>query len=171
MANGYPEVSETSYIAAGAKVAGNVKIGEECGIWYNAVVRADEADVTIGNRTNIQDNAVVHVGYGYDCHIGDGVTIGHGAIVHGCTVGDDTLIGMGAILLNGAKIGERCIIGAGALVTEGMVIPGDSVAFGSPAKVYRQMSVEDVAHNRKNAEDYVALIKEYKEGHYHEIKG
>ena len=107
-----------NYIAEGAVVKGNVQMGEDVSIWYNATVRGDSAEIKIGDRTNVQDNAVIHVDTHYPTTIGNGVTIGHGAIVHGCTVGDNTLIGMGAIVLNGASIGENCIIGAGALVTQ-----------------------------------------------------
>ena len=106
-----------NYIAEGAVVKGNVQMGEDVSIWYNATVRGDSAEIKIGDRTNVQDNAVIHVDTHYPTTIGNGVTIGHGAIVHGCTVGDNTLIGMGAIVLNGASIGENCIIGAGTLVT------------------------------------------------------
>ena len=112
-----------NYIAEGAVVKGNVQMGEDVSIWYNATVRGDSAEIKIGDRTNVQDNAVIHVDTHYPTTIGNGVTIGHGAIVHGCTVGDNTLIGMGAIVLNGASIGENCIIGAGALVTQNTNIP------------------------------------------------
>ena len=108
------------YLAEGAIVKGDVTIGEDSGIWYHATVRGDTEKITIGSRTNIQDNAVLHVGAGHALTIGDDVTIGHSAIVHGCTVGNNTLIGMGAIILNGAVIGNNCIIGAGALVTQNM---------------------------------------------------
>ena len=114
--------------AAGSVITGDVTIGRDCGVWYNAVIRGDEVDIHIGDRTNIQDNAVVHGDPGNPVHIGSGVTIGHGAIVHGCSIGDNSLIGMGAIILNGARIGRDCIIGAGALVTQGTEIPDGSVA-------------------------------------------
>ena len=106
------------YVAEGAVIKGNITIGEDSGIWYNATIRGDSNQIAIGSRTNVQDNAVVHVSSGYPVSIGNDVTIGHGAIVHGCTVGSNTLIGMGAIILNGAVIGDNCIIGAGALVTQ-----------------------------------------------------
>ena len=115
------------YLAEGAIVKGDVTIGEDSGIWYHATVRGDTEKITIGSRTNIQDNAVLHVGAGHALTIGDDVTIGHSAIVHGCTVGNNTLIGMGAIILNGAVIGNNCIIGAGALVTQNMEIPDGSM--------------------------------------------
>ena len=171
MSKNTPEVEEDLFVAKGAVVSGDVKIGKHVGIWYNAVVRGDEASIEIGDDSNVQDNAVVHVGYGHPCKVGQGVTIGHGAIVHGCTVGDNTIIGMGAIILNGAKVGKNCIIGAGALVTEGKEIPDNSVAFGSPAKVFREMREEDILHNKKNAEEYVQLIQDYREGIFHEYEG
>ena len=126
-----------NYIAEGAVVKGKVQMGQDVSIWYNATVRGDSAEIRIGDQTNVQDNAVIHVDTHYTTTIGNGVTIGHGAIVHGCTVGDNTLIGMGAIVLNGACIGNNCIIGAGALVTQNTNIPAGSLAFGNPAKVIR----------------------------------
>ena len=149
--------------AAGSVITGDVTIGRDCGVWYNAVIRGDEADIHIGDRTNIQDNAVVHGDPGNPVHIGSGVTIGHGAIVHGCSIGDNSLIGMGAIILNGARIGRDCIIGAGALVTQGTEIPDGSVAFGNPARIRGQMSPEAVAENRRNADVYVELAQQNRE--------
>lgn len=133
-------IDKSVFIAPGAQVIGDVTIGRDCGIWYNAVVRGDSQKITIGSRTNIQDLAVLHVDKDYTLSIGDNVTIGHSAIVHGCTVGNNVLIGMGAIVMNGAKVGDDCIIGAGALVTEGMVIPDGMMAYGSPAKVIRKLT-------------------------------
>ena len=116
------QIHDTVFIAPGAVVLGDVTIGKNSGIWYNAVVRGDRDSIVIGKESNIQDNAVVHLGSGYPVEIGDHVTIGHGAIVHGCKIGDNTMIGMGAILMNGCKIGKNCIIGAGALVTQNVEI-------------------------------------------------
>ena len=128
------------------------------GIWYNAVVRGDMEGITIGDNSNVQDNCTLHTGNGYALTIGNGVTIGHNAIVHGCTVGDNTVIGMGSILLNGAKVGKNCIIGAGALVTGKMEIPDNSMAFGNPAKVIRNLTEAEIEDNRENAEEYVKLM-------------
>lgn len=144
----------TCYIAKEAVVKGQVEIGTQSSIWYNATVRGDTEPIYIGSGTNIQDNAVIHVGRGYPVSIGDGVTIGHSAVVHGCSVGDHTLIGMGAIILNGASIGKDCIIGAGALVTQNMQIPDGSLAFGNPAKIRRLLTEEEKKSNRDNAEKY-----------------
>ncbi len=113
----------------------------------------------IGARSNVQDNAVIHVDEGFGVQLGEDVTIGHGAIVHGCSVGANTVIGMGSIVLNGAKVGENCIVGAGALVTQGMVIPAGSVAFGSPARVVRAIRPEEIEANRRNADHYVELAR------------
>ena len=152
-------IDKSVYLAKGSIVTGDVTIGRDCGIWYNAVIRGDEAPIFIGDRSNVQDNAVVHVDESQPVTIGSGVTIGHGAIVHSCSIGDDTLIGMGAIILNGAMIGKNCIIGAGALVTQGTEIPDNSVAFGNPAKVKHSITDEALAASKKNAEVYVALAK------------
>ncbi|MCI1723405.1 MAG: gamma carbonic anhydrase family protein [Lachnospiraceae bacterium] len=152
-------IDKSVYLAKGSIVTGDVTIGRDCGVWYNAVIRGDEAPIFIGDRSNVQDNAVVHVDESQPVTIGSGVTIGHGAIVHSCSIGDDTLIGMGAIILNGAMIGKNCIIGAGALVTQGTEIPDNSVAFGNPAKVKHSITDEALAASKKNAEVYVALAK------------
>ena len=147
------------YVAEGAIIKGNVTIGEDSGIWYHATIRGDSNQITIGSRTNIQDNVVVHVSSGYSTTIGNNVTIGHGAIVHGCTVGNDTLIGMGAIILNGAVIGDHCIIGAGALVTQNTKIPDGSLAFGNPAKIIRNLTDAEMQENTNNAQRYVNAAK------------
>lgn len=147
------------YVAKEAVIKGDVTMGENVSVWYNATVRGDAYPIVIGDGTNVQDNAVLHVGEGYSLTIGNNVTIGHGAIVHGCEVGDDTIIGMGAIILNGAKVGRRCIIGAGALVTQGTVIPDGAMAFGNPAKVFRMLSEEEQQKTCYNAIVYVDEAK------------
>ena len=141
-------------------VLGDVTIGENSGIWYNAVVRGDRDSIVIGRESNIQDNAVVHLGSGYPVEIGDHVTIGHGAIVHGCKIGDNTMIGMGAILMNGCKIGKNCIIGAGALVTQNVEIPDNSLVVGNPGKVKRAVTEEEIRWNLENAQLYVDEAQE-----------
>ena len=150
----------SAYVAPSAVVCGDVTLGSECSVWHGAVVRGDEAPITIGDQTNVQDNAVVHVSARHPVVLGQGVTVGHVAIVHGCTVGNNSLVGMGSIILDGAVVGDNCIIGAGALVTQGTCIPGGSIAFGSPAKVVRPMSDANVAANRHNALEYVRLSRE-----------
>lgn len=147
------------FIAPGAYVGGDVTLGNQIGIWYNAVVRGDSGSITIGDKSNVQDNCTIHTDPGYNVVIGEKVTIGHNAIVHGCTIGDNTIVGMGSILLNGAVIGKNCIIGAGALVTGKTVIPDNSLAFGNPAKVIRQLTDDEIESNHKNALHYVELLQ------------
>lgn len=147
-------IAEWVYIAEGVQIIGDVEIGENSSVWYNAVIRGDSNKIVIGENTNIQDNAVLHENHENALVIGDNVTIGHGAIVHGCTVGNNVLIGMGAIILDGAVIEKNCIIGAGALVTQNKVIPEGSLVFGNPAKVIRQLTEEEKDSILKNANQY-----------------
>lgn len=149
----------TLFIAQGAVVTGDVTLGNRVSIWYNAVLRGDMAPITIGDDSNVQECSVLHVSEGMPLSIGRGVTVGHGAILHSCTIGDNSLIGMGAIVLDGAKIGKNCIIAAGALVTGGTEIPDGSLVMGSPGKVRREMTEAEIESNRKNAEEYVALME------------
>lgn len=148
-------------IAPGAHVIGDVRLGENTGIWYNAVVRGDTNSITIGDNSNVQDNTTIHTDADYQVHIGNGVTIGHNAVVHGCTIGDNTVIGMGSIVLSGAVIGSNCIIGAGSLVTGKTRIPDNSLAFGNPAKVVRAVTADEIRSNQQNAAHYVQLLKGY----------
>ena len=154
------KIAEWVYIAEGAKIIGDVEIGEGCSVWYNAVIRGGENKVIIGENSNVQDNAVLHVGNGYDIKIGENVTIGHGAIVHGCTIGNNVLIGMGAIILDGTVIEDNCIIGAGALVTQNKIIPEGSLCLGNPAKVVRELTDEEKAAILENADAYVEEANE-----------
>lgn len=149
------ETGNNVMIASGAVVKGDVKLGDGANIWYNAVVRGDDNFIEIGENTNVQDNATLHVSEDAPLMIGNGVTIGHGAIMHGCTVGDNSLIGMGAIVLDHAVIGKDCLVGAGALVTSGTVVPDGSLILGSPAKVRRQLTPEEIQGNKDNALLYV----------------
>ena len=150
-----------AFVAENATLAGCVRLAKESSVWYGAVLRADTGCITIGENTNVQDNAVLHTGPGLDVKVGKGVSIRHGAIVHGCTVGDHCLIGMHATILNGAVIGDGCLIAAGALVPEGMVIPDGSVAVGVPARVIKTISAEQAAHNVENAQHYVTDAKNH----------
>ena len=154
-------IDKSVFIADGAKVIGNVEIGKGSSVWFNAVIRADSDTVKIGESSNVQDNAVIHTSEGFGVQIGDNVTIGHGAIIHGCTIKDNVMIGMGAIVLNGAAIEENCIIGAGALVPQGKVIPARSLAFGNPVKIVRQLTDKEIASIKDNANAYVNEAKEY----------
>ena len=156
------KIDESVFIADGAKIVGDVAIGKDSAVWYNAVVRGDSCSIKIGNRTNVQDLACLHVDKQYKLEIGDNVTIGHSAIVHGCIVGNTVLIGMGAIIMNGAKVGDNCIIGAGALVTENTVIPDGSMVYGCPAKVIRSLKAEEISGILENADIYVEHAKEAK---------
>lgn len=154
-------VHESVFRAQGSVLVRKVAIGEKSSVWYNAVLRGDEGGIRIGRRSNVQDNVVIHAGRGFSVEIGDDVTIGHSAIVHGCKVGNCTLIGMGSIVMNGAVIGEHCIIGAGSLVTGGTVIPDGSLVMGRPGKVVRQVSEKQIGFIQDNADHYVRLAAQY----------
>lgn len=143
------------FIAPGAIVLGDVTLGEDVGIWYHATVRGDRATIVIGKGSNVQDNAVVHVDAEHSVTIGENVTIGHSAIIHGCEIGDNSLIGMGAIIMNGARIGKNCIVAAGALVTQNTQIPDNSLVLGNPAKIKREVTADEIAGNLRNAKAYV----------------
>jgi len=152
------------YIAPGARVIGNVVLGEEASIWFNAVVRGDNEAIVIGPGANVQDGCVLHTDPGFPMVLGTDVTVGHSAILHGCTIGDGTLIGMGAVVLNGAKIGKGCLIGANALVTEGKEIPDHSMAVGQPARVIRSVDQALAAELRNAAGIYRDRQRQYREG-------
>jgi carbonic anhydrase/acetyltransferase-like protein (isoleucine patch superfamily) len=149
-----PQVADTAWIAPTAVVAGSVRIGEGASVWYGAVLRADNEPISIGARSNVQDNCAFHVDRGKPVVLGEGVSVGHGAVVHGATIGDHVLVGMSATVMNGAVIGDETLIAAGALVTEGMVVPPRSLVAGVPAKVRRELSDDEVASLHRNAEIY-----------------
>ena len=148
-----------AFVAENATLAGCVRLAKESSVWYGAVLRADTGCITIGENSNVQDNAVLHTGPGLNVTIGRGVSIGHGAIVHGCTVGDNCLIGMHATILNGAVIGAGSLIAAGALVPEKMVVPAGSLVIGVPGKVVRPVSAAQAAGIKANEEEYLELAK------------
>ena len=152
-----PVCAPTARAAENATLVGDVTLGPQSSVWFGAVLRGDEASITVGEAANIQDNAVVHCGENHPAVIGRGVTVGHGAIVHGCTVEDGALIGMGAILLNGCVIGKNSLVAAGALVTQNTVIPPESLVMGSPAKVIRPLRPEELEQLSLDAEVYVRL--------------
>lgn len=154
-----PDISRASFIAWNAEIVGSVSLGEGASIWFGAVLRGDIAAISVGTGSNVQDGSVLHVDHGTPCVIGEHVTIGHRAVVHACRVGDRCLIGMGAVLLNGAVIGEDSIVGAGALVTQGKAFPPRSMILGSPAKLARPLTDEEVAGLRPHAEAYVELAR------------
>jgi carbonic anhydrase/acetyltransferase-like protein (isoleucine patch superfamily) len=153
--NTFPRIHPSAFIAEGAMIIGSVTIGEKSSVWFNCVLRGDLDRIEVGARTNIQDGAVVHMDRNFPSMIGDDVTIGHGAIIHGCTIGDGAMISMGAIILTGAKIGARGIIGAGAVVREGQEIPPESLAVGIPARVKRDVTAEELERMRLGKDDYV----------------
>lgn len=157
-----PQVDPDVFVADDADIIGDVTIAKGCSIWYHVTIRADRAPVRIGEGSSIQDNAVIHEDYGQDVIIGNYVTVGHNAIVHGAKVGDGSLIGMGAVLMNGSRVGKDCVIGAGALVTQDMEIPDNSVAMGVPAKITGSVTPELAAKFRRNAEDYVREAAVYR---------
>lgn len=157
-----PKVHPSAFIDESAQVIGDVEIGEESSVWMQVVIRGDVNFIRIGNRTNVQDGVVVHVQHDtHPTHIGDDVTVGHGAIIHGCTIQNRVLIGMGAIVLNGATIGEDSIIAAGALITEGATIPPRSLVMGSPGKVKRTLDDAGVAMIKEYADNYVRYRRDY----------
>jgi carbonic anhydrase/acetyltransferase-like protein (isoleucine patch superfamily) len=161
-----PQIHSTAFIAPGATVIGDVTLGDEASVWFHTTVRADINRIVIGPRSNVQDGAVVHLADDFGTFVGELVTVGHKAILHACTVEDEVLVGMGAIVLDGAEIGARSIIGAGALVTGGKRIGPGSLVLGSPAKVVRQLSLDEQAEIKVWAEKYVALSRAYRSGEF-----
>ena len=157
-----PHIYSSVYIAPGAAVIGDVTLAKDCSVWFNVTIRGDMASITIGEGTNIQDNAVVHVNTDMPTIIGANVTVGHGAIIHACTVGDGCLIGMGSIILDEAIIGEESLVAAGAVVTPRKQFPAHSLIVGSPAKVVRSLTEQEIEKLRKNALHYVDMSNHYK---------
>lgn len=158
----FPDIDESCYISESVDVIGRVTIDENSNIWFGTVLRGDINSITIGKNSNIQENSVVHVDYDYGVTIGDCVTIGHGAIIHGCNIEENCLIGMGAIVLNGAKIGKNTIIGAGSLIPQNKIIPEGVLVMGSPGKVIRELTEEEINKINISSDNYVRLSKEYK---------
>ncbi|MBT2688189.1 gamma carbonic anhydrase family protein [Bacillus sp. ISL-47] len=157
-----PRIDQTVFLAPGCYVIGDVEIGEESSIWFNAVLRGDEDAIKIGNRCSIQDNVTCHLYEGSPLVIEDEVTVGHNAILHGCTIKKRTIVGMGATILDGAEIGEECIIGANTLIPAGKKIPARSLVIGSPGKVARELVKKDLELIQHSIETYVQKGQEYK---------
>lgn len=161
VANKYPQIGKDCYIADNASVIGDIAIGNNSTIWFNAIVRGDIESIVIGDESNIQDGCVLHVDYDKKLSVGNGVTVGHKAVLHGCTINDECLIGINAVILNGAIIGKHCIIGANSLITQNKKIPANSLVMGSPAKVVRQTTTEEVEYIKWAAQHYVEQIAIY----------
>ena len=157
-----PQINKDSWVAQNATLIGKVIIKKEANIWFNVVLRGDIEPIIIGERTNVQDGSVFHTDPGCPLTLGKNVTIGHMVMLHGCTIDDETLIGIGSTILNKTKIGKNCIIGANTLITENKVIPDRSLVVGSPGKIIRQVTDEEVENIKENANDYVANFKKYK---------
>lgn len=159
-----PDIAASAYVADSAQVIGNVVLDDNASVWFGAVIRGDSDPIRVGKNSNVQDTAVLHADPGAPLTIGDHVTVGHQAMLHGCTVGDGSLIGIGAVVLNHAKIGKNCIVGAGALVTEGKEFPDGSMIIGSPAKVVKQLSPEQIAGLGRMWQVYVERGQIYRDG-------
>ena len=157
-----PEISSDSWVAPNAIIIGKVKLEKNSSIWFNAVLRGDIEKIVIGENSNIQDGSVLHTDPGCPLTVGKGVTVGHMVMLHGCEISDDTLIGIGSTILNKAKIGKNCIIGANTLVTENKVIPDNSLVLGSPGKVIRKVTDDEIKVICENAKHYVENSKRYK---------
>ena len=155
-----PILGERVFIAEGAKVIGDVEIGDDSSVFYNTVIRADLAEIRIGKRTNIQANVTVHLSTGVGVHVGDDVTVGHNAILHACDVDDHVLIGMGAILMDGAHIKSDCVVAAGAVVTQNKEFPERSLIVGAPAHVVRELTEDEIRKFHENAEHYLVIKDE-----------
>ena len=156
-----PRVAASAWIADSAQVIGDVELADDVSIWFGAVLRGDTDTMRIGRGSNIQDGSVLHADVGQPLIVGEDVTVGHKVTLHGCTIGNGSLIGIGAVLLNGAKIGKGCLVGAGALVTEGKEFADGSMVLGSPAKVVRQLTVEEMERYRSSAHHYVENSRRY----------
>ncbi len=152
-----PRLGRDVFVAKGARLIGDVQVGDASSIWFNTVLRGDLQPVVIGHHTNIQDNAICHIGYVEPCIVGNYVTAGHGVILHGCTIRDEVLIGMGAVIMDRVVVGEQSIIGAAALVTQDTIIPPGSLVYGSPAKVVSTLGPKERAQLRRYAEEYCEL--------------
>lgn len=158
----HPDIHETAYLAAGAVLIGKVCVAAKASVWFNAVLRGDEEWIRIGKGSNIQDGSVLHTDPGCPCTVGEYVTVGHNAILHGCTVARGATIGMGATVLNHAQVGEESLVAASALVLEGMEVPPRTLAAGVPARIRRELTEEEIAHFRKNTDGYIRRRGIYK---------
>jgi carbonic anhydrase/acetyltransferase-like protein (isoleucine patch superfamily) len=161
--NRQPQLAESAWIAPNAMIIGDVHLADNVSIWWNATLRGDNDPISIGANSNIQDGSVLHTDDGVPLTVGAGVTVGHMVVLHGCTVGDGCLIGMGAIVMNRAVIGRECLIGAGSVVPEGKEIPDRSLVIGTPGRVIRQLTDEDIAGIRASADSYLKHARDYRD--------
>jgi carbonic anhydrase/acetyltransferase-like protein (isoleucine patch superfamily) len=159
-----PQIHESAWVAESAQVMGRIELEQDASVWFGAVLRGDNEPIRIGRCSNIQDGSVLHSDVGQPMTVGPYVTVGHQAMLHGCTIGEGSLIGIGAIVLNGARIGKNCLVGAGALVTEGKEFADGSMILGSPARVVRQLTSEQIAGIRRNVLGYVENARHFKTG-------
>ena len=159
-----PRMADSAWVADSAQVMGNVVLGENSSVWFGAVLRGDTETITLGEGSNIQDGSVMHADVGFPLSVGKHVTVGHQVMLHGCTIGDESLIGIGATVLNGAKIGRNCLVGAGSLVTEGKEFPDGSMIMGSPAKVVKSLTPEQIEGLRRSAGHYIENAARYRQG-------
>jgi len=159
-----PVVAEGAWVADSAQVMGAVELAANASVWFGTVIRGDTETIRIGEGSNIQDGSVLHADLGKPLTVGKNVTVGHQVMLHGCTIGDESLIGIGAIVLNGAKIGKNCLVGAGSLVTEGKEFPDGSMIMGSPAKVVRELSPEQIEGLKNSAKNYIKNAQRFQSG-------
>lgn len=159
-----PRMADSAWVADSAQVMGNVVLAENSSVWFGAVLRGDTETITLGEGSNIQDGSVMHADVGFPLTVGKRVTVGHQVMLHGCTIGDESLIGIGATVLNGAKIGRNCLVGAGSLVTEGKEFPDGSMIIGSPARVVKSLTPEQIEGLRRSAGHYIENAERYRRG-------
>lgn len=159
-----PRMADSAWVADSAQVMGNVVLGDDSSVWFGAVLRGDTETITVGPGSNVQDGSVMHADVGFPLTLGANVTVGHLVMLHGCTIGDESLIGIGATVLNGAKIGRNCLVGAGSLVTEGKEFPDGSMIMGSPARVVKTLTPEQIAGLRRSAGHYIENAARYRKG-------
>ena len=159
-----PQIDPSAWVADSAQVMGSVHLAARTSVWFGATLRGDTEPITVGEGSNIQDGSVLHADYGQPLTVGKNVTVGHMVVLHGCTVGDESLIGIGAVVLNGAVIGKNCLVGAGSLVTEGKVFSDGSMIVGSPARVVRQLTPEQMEGLRQSARHYIDNARRFQTG-------
>ncbi len=157
-----PAIASSAYVTDSATVVGRVTLGEDSSVWFQATIRADHEDITIGRNCNLQEGAVLHADPGFPLQMEDHVSVGHQAMLHGCSIGEGSLIGIQAVILNGARIGRNCLVGAGALVTEGKTFPDNTLIIGSPARALRTLDEKDIANLRRIADSYAERSRQFK---------